>query len=388
MSSADLCQHSYLPEVTIGVTPAAALQNINVVSSAIDGQIGTTVSNQISAARVDSDLVRTEGSTTGSIGIEWQYGAYDDFMEGALGGDWSTAVSYTAATISAANADNSLNDSATGFSTANILPGHWIKFSGFTGGNVANNNIPCKVVSVTTGKIVVSGITLVDDAAGESVTIKGQSLRNSTSRKSFSIEKHFSDLTTTFMVHKGMCVNSMNLSSSVGSIVTGSFDFNGMTTAVSTTTAGTGANLAAVSNQVFDPVDGVSTIFIDGVAFTSCVRSIDLTTTNNTRFTQCLGSLYPTNVNLGTLSVTGNISIYFSSTTMYDKFISGAAISLSYGFTDIDGNYLIVDMPNVKFNTGALSGISKNSDIMLDLSFTALYDPTAGYAIQFSNLAA
>lgn len=388
MSSADLCNHLYIEETVLGTTPAAALRNINVVSSAIDGQIGTTVSNQISAARVDTSLIRTEGSTTGSIGIEWQYGAYNDFIEGALGSDWSTAVAYTASTISANNADNSLNDSATGFDNVSILPGHWIKFTGFTGANIANNGVPCKVVSITTGKIVVSGITLVSDAAGEPVTIKAQSIRNGTTRKSYTIEKNFSDLTNTFMVHKGMCVNSLNLSSSVGSVVTGSFDFSGMTTAVSTTTAGTGAPLAAISNDVFDPVDGVSTIFVDGTAFTSCVRSIDLTTTNNVRLQQCLGSLYPTSLTLGTLGVTGNISIYFASTAMYDKFINGQSISLSYGFTDVDGNYLIVDMPNVKFNTGALSGISKNSDVMLDLSFTALYDATAGYAIQFSSLAA
>ena len=121
--------HSYVPEVTLGVTPAAALTNINVVSSSLDGNISTTVSNQINPNRSESDLVRTEGTTGGDLGIEWSFGAYNDFVEGALGGDFTTAVAYTASTISAANADNSLNDSGSGFSTANILPGHWIKFT-------------------------------------------------------------------------------------------------------------------------------------------------------------------------------------------------------------------------------------------------------------------
>lgn len=388
MSAGDLVLHSYVPEVTLGVTPAAALTNINVVSSSLDGNISTTVSNQINPNRSESDLVRTEGTTGGDLGIEWSFGAYNDFVEGALGGDFTTAVAYTASTISAANADNSLNDSGSGFSTANILPGHWIKFTGFTGGSVGLNGVPCKVVSVTTSKIIVSGITLVDDAAGESVTIKGSSVRSGTTKKSFSIEKRFVDLTNVFVSHKGCVVNGMNLNAAVGSIVNGSFSFTGTTTAYAATTIGTGPNVAATANQVFDPTDSLGVIYIDGTASSACIRSLNLTTTNNNRNTQCLGSLFPSNINMGTLGVTGTAELYFSDYTLLDKFLAGTAISLSYSFSDADGNWMVIDMPNVKFNTGTLSGISKNSDVMTSLSFTALYDSTAGYVIQVSSLPA
>lgn len=74
---------------------------------------------------------------------------------------------YTATTISAASADNSINDSA------NLLPfcypGASIFISGFTG--TAGNNGLATVVSRTASKIVISGITLVTDAAGESVSL-------------------------------------------------------------------------------------------------------------------------------------------------------------------------------------------------------------------------
>lgn len=388
MSSADLVKHKYIEEVTLGTTPAAALRLINVVSSSIDGQIGTTVSNQISAARVETDLIRTEGSTSGDLGIEWSYGAYNDFIEGAVGADWNTAFTLTATDISAANADNSLNSAALAWNTSTILPGYWIKFTGFTGANVALNGVPLKVVSVTTAKIIVSGATLQTEAAGDSVTVKGQSIRSGSTRKSYTIEKEFSDLSNTFVSHKGMVVNTMNISASVGSIVTGSFGFNGTTTTYATTTVGTGADLAAVSNQVFDPTDSFSTVYVDGVAFSGCIRSIDLTTTNNTRNTQCLGSLYPTSITLGTLGVTGNMEIYFNNYTMIEKFLNGTSFSLSYGFSDSAGNYLVVDMPNVKLNTATLSSIGKNSDVMTSLSFTALYDSTDAYCFQMSSLAA
>lgn len=387
MSSADVVIHKFVEETTIGVTPTSpALTKLNVVSSSIDGTIGTTVSNQINPNRSESDLIRTEGSTAGDIAVEWQYAAYDSFIEGALGSDFSS-FTVTGTDIAAVATDNSLTASGTSvFSTSLLAAGMWIKISGFTG-TAANNDI-AKIVSVAPTKLVLSGITLVNDAAGESVTVKSNSIRNNLTRKSYTIEKEFSDLTTTFCSHKGCVVNTMNLSAAVGSIVTGSFGFNGTTTAYATTTVGTGTEIAAVSNQVFDPTDSIGVIYIDGTTFASCVRSINLTTTNNTRFTQCLGSLYPTNVNLGTLGVTGDMEIYFNSYTMIEKFLAGTAISLSYSFSDAAGNYLVIDLPNVKFNSGSLSGLSKQSDVMVSLSFTALYDSVEGYAIQISSLGA
>lgn len=76
-------------------------------------------------------------------------------------------TSYAATTIAAAAGDNSLNDSANNFPLyANGTP---LTISGFTG--TPANNGTVTVVSSTVSKIVVSGLTLVTDAAGESVTI-------------------------------------------------------------------------------------------------------------------------------------------------------------------------------------------------------------------------
>jgi hypothetical protein len=75
---------------------------------------------------------------------------------------------YTNTTISAAAADNSLNDSANNFPL--FAPGSTIYISGFTG--TPANNGAVTVTSSTVSKLVVSGITFVNDAAGESVTVQ------------------------------------------------------------------------------------------------------------------------------------------------------------------------------------------------------------------------
>ena len=85
----------------------------------------------------------------------------------------SATVTITAATISAAAADNSYNDSGSGFVAAGFTVGMHVRVTGFTG-NVANNISDAVVTAVTAGKLTIGGTdgdVIVDDAAGESVTI-------------------------------------------------------------------------------------------------------------------------------------------------------------------------------------------------------------------------
>lgn len=89
-------------------------------------------------------------------------------LEGPSSAATGPRLSYTAATISAANADSSVNDSATAFPA--FVVGEPILVSGFTG-TAANNQVGV-VVSRTTAKIVLTVATaFVNDAAGESVTL-------------------------------------------------------------------------------------------------------------------------------------------------------------------------------------------------------------------------
>lgn len=82
------------------------------------------------------------------------------------------STGYSAATISAANADNSINDSAAAFPI--FFLDQIIVITGFTG-TAANNRI-ARVFSRTASKIVVTNLNgnadFVDDAAGETVKIR------------------------------------------------------------------------------------------------------------------------------------------------------------------------------------------------------------------------
>lgn len=96
----------------------------------------------------------------------------------------STTVKITATTISAVASDNSYNDSADGFVTAGFATNDRVQVAGFTG-NVANNIFVGTITALTAGKMTIGGTdgdVIVDDAAGESVTISKWTSKRTTAQ--------------------------------------------------------------------------------------------------------------------------------------------------------------------------------------------------------------
>lgn len=94
----------------------------------------------------------------------------------------SGAVTITAATISAQASDNSFNDSGSGFVSAGFAEGDRVRVQGFTG-DVANNIMTGTITALTAGKMTIGGAdgdVIVDDAAGENVTISKWTTRRVT----------------------------------------------------------------------------------------------------------------------------------------------------------------------------------------------------------------
>jgi hypothetical protein len=85
----------------------------------------------------------------------------------------SSTITITRTDISAQASDNSYNTAGGNFVAAGFFVGQRVRVQGFTG-NVANNILAAQVTAVTTAKLTIGGTdgdVIVDDAAGESVTI-------------------------------------------------------------------------------------------------------------------------------------------------------------------------------------------------------------------------
>lgn len=79
--------------------------------------------------------------------------------------DESTTLSFASST-----ADNSINDSASGFLTAGFAAGQTVIIEGST---VSGNNGQAIVSTAAAGKLVLTGITLATAAAGTTITLHG-----------------------------------------------------------------------------------------------------------------------------------------------------------------------------------------------------------------------
>lgn len=374
----------YVEETTPGTTPASPLIQVRQTGNSLTRAHTFATSNEIQSDRNIRDSILTDMEPSGNFNFELSADDHDAFIEGAMFSDWSAAVAISAIDISAASADNSYNSTTTNFVTSGVVVGMWLKISGFA--TSANNGI-CKVVSVTTSKVVVSVLTLVNESAGPTAVMGGRYIKNGTTFKTYTLENEFTDITQ-FINFKGMAVNSMNLNFAVGEILNGSFDFIGMSSAIAGSTVGTGAPIASSSNDVMNAVTDISNIRENGALLSSggvYVLSASLTLENGLRGQKALGTLGNVGVGVGRCNITGELQCYFLNQTLYNKFINNTATSLDLRVTDGTDTY-IIELPNIKFTGGDPTVGGIDQDVVLALNFQALYNATLGCTLQIAKV--
>lgn len=131
---------------TASMSIKTAYKNTRLTSEGLEQTTDTTESQEISDDRQVSCMKRTDITVGGPINFEFSYGTYDDFIEAALMGSWSSIVTNTAATYAAAEDDNRIIDSGDGIVSDGYLKNQWILISGFTGDT--SNNGYAKIGSI------------------------------------------------------------------------------------------------------------------------------------------------------------------------------------------------------------------------------------------------
>jgi len=380
MSDANRIRMSYIAEDTYGETKTGSnLQTLRLTGESVKMDTDTTSSNELRSDRQTSDIIRNNISASGSIEWEMSYGAYDDLIAAWLmSSGWSSPVSVTATTIAAVNATNSITDSGDGFGT--LVAGQWIKVSGF---DTAANNGYFKIETAAAGEITVSGGTLTDESAGESVTIQmGGQVTQGTTSTSFNIERAYTDIAGEFVLNTGMMVSSGSMNISPDQIITGSFDFLGRQAASMAASAGTGYT-AAPTNSVMNAIDNVNVLLSDGSSFSA--REFSLSLNNNLRTRLQIGHLGAISIGTGTVDVTGSLTAYFQSSADMDKYRNFTTTSIAIALEDVSGNGYVIELPSVKFTDGTDNASGKNTDIMATLNWSAFMDATEGITIRIAR---
>lgn len=196
-------------------------------------------------------------------------------------------------------------------------------------------------------------------------------LKAGTTRRSFTIQRKFGDLATPeFHTYKGCEFNTLAVSVSPNAMVTTTFGVIGKDLTLATS-AITGSTFAAdVGNSPFDSFTGSIS---EGGSSIATVTSIEFTLENGIEPLFSVGSQTTNRPSIGRSRLTGTLTTYFESKTLYEKFLNETSSSITLTLTDLDGNSYEFDFSNVKYNSGQ-PDVSGEGTVTVAMDFIALYD--------------
>lgn len=387
MSNANNVLLSYRVESTYGVIPAGNpdLQDVRFTQESLKQATETVVSEELRADEQVPDLIRVGISTSGDLGFEFSYAAFDDWLLAVLKATaWSTVETYSAS-ISFAAADNSINDAANQFVAEGFVANQWVRLKKATGANAWTENY-AKIVSVAAGKIVLAGITLVNESALTVEVEMGAQIVNGTTFRSYTIERKYSDLSNDFAQYPGTVIDKLSMTIAAKTVTKGSFGVIGKKEVSATATFGDGANTAAPTNPIMNAVDNVVALLEANATFSA--NQLDFSVARNHRVREIIGLLGAESVGSGTMDVTGNLRANYASAAFFNKYLNNTTSSFAVIQRDDLGNAYVVEFVRAKFSDGSRVGGGKNTDVTAQVAFRAYMHPTEGITMRIARFAA
>jgi len=210
-------------------------------------------------------------------------------------------------------------------------------------------------------------------------------LKAGTTRRSFTLQRKFADLATAeFHTYKGCEINSMAISVSPNAMVGCTFGIVGQDLSIATS-AITGSTFGSDVGET--PFDSFTGSISEGGSSIATVTSIEFTLENGIEPLFSVGSQTTSRPAIGRSRVTGTLTTYFESKTLYEKFLNETSSSITLTLADLDGNEYEFDFSNVKYNSGQ-PDVSGEGAITIAMDFVALYDGTDQSQIKITRTTA
>lgn len=379
MSSSNRVRVALIEEATYGVTPGAGnFSTMRYTSEALSGTPETTESQQIRVDRQSSGQVVTGLTVGGETNHEI---AKDAVLDGLI----ESAMYSTFSNPSAVSVDLDIDESARtltraagSFITDGVVVGDVIELDSFTN---TENNVNVMALQVTATVITYGGPDGMVDENGSGTTFKiADKIAIGTTKKSYSMEKAFDDLTTKAINYRGMIASQMALSFTYGEIATMNFTFQGNDYATADQasefmTDGRTIDPAATTNSMNGSIDMPFIVTSSGGTLdptTFCIQSVELTLNNNLTPQTCIGQIAPQDYSEGTAQIEVSLSAYLADENwnLLGKKLTQEAFSFGFMVENGDGFYgFFLPAIQVSFDDPASAG--QNQDVILNMSGTA-----------------
>jgi hypothetical protein len=339
-------------------------------------------SGEISSSGMQKDVRHGFNQITGSLGFELSRGAFDDWMEAALRGRFTTiyGVKDASETVDAAAG------SAAGTSKFTRSGGSWLA-NGFRVGDIVSVGAPFDSDSQGQYRVLALTATVmtVADSAGsvvpessidgvESINVVGRRLDAGTTKITFGMERQFTDIQQ-YQLFAGVSAANFQISLDPEQMATATVDVIGLSggelSGTSVVTGNVLAARAAASNSPFAWQDGA---VYEGKVSNAVVTGGSVTVNPQRSLEAVVGSRYSPDIFEGTMQVEAQIDAFLETgASLFGKFYDETESSLWIETRDpqVATGFMSIVVPRTKY-TGAQLDPQQEGPITQNLPFRGL----------------
>lgn len=201
-----------------------------------------------------------------------------------------------------------------------------------------------------------------------------EAIVNGTGTPSMSLQLQHLDVNggDAYRVIRGARVGEWSLSASSNEIITGSFNLMG-TDYDAADTAYADSVEEAPDTEVFNSIDYIKAIKVDGTEASGEVTEFSLNATMNARRLNSIGRLGAYDIGLGALDLTGSLNFYLDGETWsrLKDYIDFKKMSITVEMEDGDGNGYAIHLPRVAVTNEPGNVPGPDEDVMLSFDFSA-----------------
>lgn len=297
-------------ESNYGVTPASALQLLNVSSIDLTRNQQASRPNVLTGdrRRFPKRILSKSGGLV--LPAPMQYENMLLLEEGLQNASRGAAVSISATTISVTGA-NTVADSANGLGDLDV--GDLFYMSGWAGANVGNNGWKGPILTAAAGSVTIPAGQVTNATAGDSVVIKTRRLLDGSTAKSYSAEYQLTQLTNQFKSGVGYRVGEIAYDWAQNEWATMQATLMGKVPGMANATIGTGAATAAKTTGFMNAVDDFQLfklIVNASTTLTAVATKWGLKVMNVQTATYGLGNVGPSEIVVGPQDVDLAIDFY------------------------------------------------------------------------------
>ena len=371
---------AYRKESEWGVLPGASgAKYIRRVTADFNLTKETYSSNELRTDYQVADMRHGVRSATGAINGELSPGSYSDFIGSVLARDFTAGATATALSlVITASGTNFLITRSTGsWLTDGFKVGTVVRITAGTGATAVNLNNNALIVSITALGLtvqVLSRFSFVPDPAITAATVAtiGKNTyipKTGHTDDSYTFENWFSDIAQS-EVYTGLKVGSMSVALPSTGLVTTDFSLMGKDLTQTGTSQYFTTPTEPSTTGIFAAVQGA--LILNGQAG-ACITDASISVERAQEAAQCVGSNNASSVFSGTLSVSGNLSAYFSDNVIRDYFANETPVTVVIALTtstEKNADVVTFVLPKVKFGSSAIA--DAQNGLVQSIDFTAL----------------